>query len=206
MSPRLRHLLVSSTALLALGSVTGCVGPRWCDGRGRLGDHHGRRDRQRQHQPVEPARDHQLVDVQHRLGRDDDVRAAELVVDRAQPRHRRPRPLRNLRHAQRQRPRVRDQPRRHPDRAGRRHQYRWLPRFDQRHQELKLHGRADELQHPRPAGRLDRQPRHRSRRRAAASRRWWRPACATPARSRRRSAPSRSPPATRSRSTSTATS
>ena len=40
-----------------------------------------------------------------------------------------------------------------------------------------------------PAGRLDRQSGPSSPRRAAASPRWWRPACATPAPSPRRSAP-----------------
>ena len=63
-----------------------------------------------------------------------------------------------------------------------------LPRDHQRHQERRLHGRALQASTSR-AGRMPRSSTWaRSRRRAAASRRWSRRACATPAPSRRRSA------------------
>ena len=69
-------------------------------------------------------------------------------------------------------------------RAGRGDQHRRLPGDDERHQEQRLHGRAATSSASR-AGRMPRSSiRARSRRRAGASRRWWRPACATPARSR----------------------
>ena len=121
------------------------------------------------------------------------------------PRDRRPRPVGDHGHVDRQRPGVRHQPRRHPVR----------PRQHGEHGGLRPPPMTSRTRTSWPgantstfrAGRMRRSStRERSRRRAAALPRWWRQACATPGPSPPRSAPWRSRPATASTPTCTATS
>ena len=182
-------------------------------GRGRARRRHRRRRRGHHpgpgrpggdRQPVEPQRDHQLEHVQHPRQRERALQSALELVGRAQPRDRRPGPLRDHGHADRERPGLHHQPRRRPVRPRRRHQHRRLPRQHQRHQERGLRGRPLQFQHPGPAGCLDRQsgPHHRDQRRLRGAG----GAAAQPGTITRRSAPWRSRPATAARSTSSATS
>ena len=206
MSPRIRTLLLTSSALLALGTVPGAAGP---DGPAVVGGAASVSGAGTSSVIVNQSSDRAIINWNtFNLGTGESARfnqpnSSSII---AQPRHRRARRLDHRRHALRQRPRLHHQPRRHPVRPQRHHQHRELPRHHPRHPQRRLHGRADELQHPGPLRRLDRQPRPHHRARPAASPRWWRRACATPAPSRRRSARSRSPRATCSRSTCTATS
>ena len=160
---------------------------------------------QRHRQSNEPERHHQLADLQHRLGRDDQNLDAELEFDPTRSRDRRPRPLANPRHAVVKRQGVPGQSGRHPVRDGRAHQCRQPVGDHQRHRQQATSWPGTTIS----LFRAIRTPRSSiwggSRRRPAVSPRWWRPACAIPARSPRSSAPSRSLPATCSRSTCTAT-
>ena len=206
MHPRFSNLVLATTALIALGAAPAAGGP---EGGTVVG---GAATIQGQGGPAvivnqsSQQRDHQLEHVQYPRQRERALQSAQRLVGRAQPRDRRPRAVGDHGHADRQRPRLHHQPRRHPVRARQRGEHRGLPRHHQRHQERRLHGGALQFQHPGPAGCLDRQSGERSRRRAAALPRWSRPACATPGPSPRRSARSRWHPATASRSTCTATS
>ena len=153
----MRSVLLAATALLALGVAPVAAGPEGGVG-GRRSRHHpgpGRPGGDRQ--PVDQQRNHQLEHVQHPRQRERALQSAQHLVGRAQPRDRRPGPVGDHGHADRQRPRLHHQPRRHPVRPRQRGEHRGLPRHHQRHQERRLHGGAVQFQHPGPAGCLDRQ-------------------------------------------------
>ena len=202
---RLRHLLLISTALMPL-SFAAHAGPDGARVVGGSATVSGAGSRQRHGQPVQRQGDHQLADVRHRRRREDDVRAAEQQFDRAQSRHRQPGPVADPRQPERQRQGVRRQSATASSSAPARSSTRPASSRPPATSATKTSWRAASTSRSR-AGRTPRSSTwERSRRRAAASRRWSRRACATPAPSRPISAASRSAPAISSRSISTATS
>ena len=205
MARRWHHAVLMASALAPLAAASVLAGPNNGNVVGGAATIQGQGTANVIVNQVDPERHHQLADVQHRLGRDDENLHAEFELGRARSRHRRPRPVADPRHAVLERQGLSGQSGRHPVRHGRAHQCRQPGGDHQRHRQQRLHGRALQFQHSGQSRTLQSSIWGRSRRKPVASPLWSRRACATPAQSSQSSARSRSRPATRSRSTCMAT-